>query len=119
MHSQKRFAGARIGAEDITDITSELKSTLEALNKNRSRYRGFDKRVDVPGTGENVSITARSIPFEAPEFKDGAKVLGNPRELERINKANSPGMLELAWSSSNRDEDPATKLRVGRTANLF
>lgn len=113
-----RFAGARLAAAPVEDVTEDLKIALEALNKSRQNVPGFSREVDVPGTDARVYLNASAdyLP-QMPTDVDGVKVLGNKQQVQLLKDLDSPGVVSLAWSSSgDRDASPGTKLRIGRAA---
>ena len=113
----KRFAGGRLGAQQITDVTTELKSALEALSKSQKQIAGFDRQVPVPGTQESIYLSARPVPVDVPDAPEGTQVFGNREQIQQLQNLDSPGMVELVWGSNGRSDDAATRLRVGRTAS--
>ncbi|QNI53358.1 hypothetical protein SynBIOSE41_00826 [Synechococcus sp. BIOS-E4-1] len=111
----RRFAGARLAAGvPLEDITQELKELTEQLQKENAGL-GFSKDVPVPGINENVHISGSSVYM--PTIFDEDRIIGNKAELQKIRELNSPGIVELAWSTTaHPGDDTGTKMRAARTA---
>ena len=115
----RRFAGYKLAALPIEDISKELEDALKALTYGPKRnLPGFNNDYKVPNSSASVGLNASPQDFRQWNSNEGEKVYGNKSEIQKIVDANSPGMYTLAWGTSGvNNSDKGLKVRVAREAD--
>ena len=115
----RRFAGYKLAALPIEDISKELEDALKALTYGPKRnLPGFNNDYKVPNSPASVGLNASPQDFRQWNSNEGEKVYGNKSEIQKIVDANSPGMYTLAWGTSGvNNSDKGLKVRVAREAD--